>query len=82
VGERAGSGRPFINANGGAGDIWEVITELYAFVYTSTSAHRASVFDIPDMGIEFVGFRKRGCAFSSCHLGLPYTLVTDKTNAI
>lgn len=49
-----------------------------------TSAYRASAFDIPDVGIEFVGFRKRGCAFSSSssHLGLPYTLVTNEINAI
>lgn len=43
---------------------------------------RASLFDISDVGIEFVGFRKHGCAFSSSHLGLPYTLVTNKINAI
>lgn len=43
MGERAGNGRPFgviivevpgdINAVGGPGDIWEVIMELYPFVY-------------------------------------------------
>lgn len=92
MGKRAGNGRPFsviiverpgdINTTGGPGDIWEVITELYPFVYTCVSACRASVFDIPDMKIEFVGFRKHGCAFSSSHLGLPYTLVTNKINVI
>lgn len=71
-----------INTMGGTRDIWEVIMELYLFVYVHASAYRASVFDIPDVGIEFVGFRKCGCAFSSSHLGLPYTLVTNKINAI
>lgn len=43
MGERAGNGRPFgvivvevpgdINVVGGPGDIWEVIMELYPFVY-------------------------------------------------
>lgn len=92
MGRRAGNGRPFgliivevsdINTTGGPGGIREAIMQLYLFVYVCASAYRASVFDIPDVEIEFVGFRQCGCASSSfSHLGLPYTIVTNKRNAI
>lgn len=70
-----------INAMGGRDDVWEVIKEHYLFVCVYVSAYRALVFNIPDVRIEF-GFIKHGCVFPSSHLGLPYTLVTNKINTI
>lgn len=40
------------------------------------------MFNTPEVETAMVGFRECGCTFSSSHLGLPYTLVTSKIDAI
>lgn len=51
-------------------------------LYMCVSEYRTSVFDVPDVRIESVGFIKPSCAFPSSHLRLPCNLVTNEINAI